>query len=158
MYSFSYVNQFFDAFMKGIRSLQSWEEVDIAINNLCVVQVNKLKKINYNMQFTRLKKVYEDVETKLTQSTASTTSLVSQALSASTSADVSLSAATEELILTDNPNTSTASGTNAENNNITLPDIAAPLLVMVYEFERGQGTIDISLVDTSVPPANLSGK
>lgn len=110
------------------------------------------------MQFTRLKKVYEDVETKLTQSTASTTSLVSQALSASTSADVSLSAATEELILTDNPNTSTASGTNAENNNITLPDIAAPLLVMVYEFERGQGTIDISLVDTSVPPANLSGK
>ncbi|KAG1269026.1 hypothetical protein G6F68_000585 [Rhizopus microsporus] len=140
MYSFSYVNQFFDAFMKGIRSLQSWEEVDIAINNLCVVQV------------------YEDVETKLTQSTASTTSLVSQALSASTSADVSLSAATEELILTDNPNTSTASGTNAENNNITLPDIAAPLLVMVYEFERGQGTIDISLVDTSVPPANLSGK
>lgn len=39
MYSFVYVNQFFDAFMKGIRSLQSWEEVDIAINNLCVVQV-----------------------------------------------------------------------------------------------------------------------
>lgn len=40
MYSFAYVNQFFDAFMKGIRSLQSWEEVDIAINNLCVVQVS----------------------------------------------------------------------------------------------------------------------
>lgn len=43
MYSFVYVNQFFDAFMKGIRSLQSWEEVDIAINNLCVVQVTKKK-------------------------------------------------------------------------------------------------------------------
>jgi hypothetical protein len=42
MYSFVYVNQFFDAFMKGIRSLQSWEEVDIAINNLCVVQVKKI--------------------------------------------------------------------------------------------------------------------
>jgi hypothetical protein len=39
MYSFAYVNQFFDAFMKGIRSLQSWEEIDIAITNLCVVQV-----------------------------------------------------------------------------------------------------------------------
>lgn len=41
MYSFVYVNQFFDAFMKGIRSLQSWDEVDIAINNLCVVQVGR---------------------------------------------------------------------------------------------------------------------
>jgi hypothetical protein len=39
MYNFVFVNQFFDAFMKGIRSLQSWEEVDIAINNLCIVQV-----------------------------------------------------------------------------------------------------------------------
>jgi hypothetical protein len=50
MYSFVYVNQFFDAFMKGIRSLQSWEEVDIAINNLCVVQVMKKKKnLFYNI-------------------------------------------------------------------------------------------------------------
>ncbi|KAI9244499.1 TEA/ATTS domain family-domain-containing protein [Sporodiniella umbellata] len=39
MYNFVFVNQFFDAFMKGIRSLQSWEEVDMAINNLCIVQV-----------------------------------------------------------------------------------------------------------------------
>ncbi|KAI9477954.1 MAG: TEA/ATTS domain family-domain-containing protein [Benjaminiella poitrasii] len=38
MYSFAFVNQFFDAFMKGIRSLQSWEEVSIAINNLCIIQ------------------------------------------------------------------------------------------------------------------------
>ena len=42
MYSFVYVNQFFDAFMKGIRSLQSWEEVDIAIRNLCIVQVKNI--------------------------------------------------------------------------------------------------------------------
>lgn len=46
MYSFVYVNQFFDAFMKGIRSLQSWEEVDIAINNLCVVQVKIIEKLS----------------------------------------------------------------------------------------------------------------
>lgn len=45
MYSFVYVNQFFDAFMKGIRSLQSWEEVDIAINNLCVVQVRRTESL-----------------------------------------------------------------------------------------------------------------
>ncbi|CAM0138343.1 hypothetical protein VKS41_002890 [Umbelopsis sp. WA50703] len=38
MYSFEYVNQFFDAFMKGIRTLHSWDEVDIAISNLCIVQ------------------------------------------------------------------------------------------------------------------------
>jgi hypothetical protein len=37
--SFAYANQFFDAFIKGIRQLQSWEEVDSAVNNLCIVQV-----------------------------------------------------------------------------------------------------------------------
>jgi hypothetical protein len=42
MYSFVFVNQFFDAFLKGIRSLQSWDEVDIAINNICIVQVRKM--------------------------------------------------------------------------------------------------------------------
>ncbi|KAI8881743.1 hypothetical protein K501DRAFT_334496 [Backusella circina FSU 941] len=36
--SFAYANQFFDAFIKGIRQLQSWEEVDSAVNNLCIVQ------------------------------------------------------------------------------------------------------------------------
>lgn len=41
MYSFEYVNQFFDAFMKGIRTLHSWDEVDIAISNLCIVQVRR---------------------------------------------------------------------------------------------------------------------
>ncbi|ORE06394.1 hypothetical protein BCV72DRAFT_207530 [Rhizopus microsporus var. microsporus] len=38
VYNFALVNQFFDAFIKGIRSLPSWEEVDMAINNLCIVQ------------------------------------------------------------------------------------------------------------------------
>lgn len=47
MYSFVYVNQFFDAFMKGIRSLQSWEEVDIAIRNLCIVQVFEDIEVKY---------------------------------------------------------------------------------------------------------------
>ncbi|KAF7730671.1 hypothetical protein EC973_001620 [Apophysomyces ossiformis] len=57
MYSFVYVNQFFDAFMKGIRSLQSWEEIDIAIQHLCIVQV------------------FEDVEARCTQSKSSLLSM-----------------------------------------------------------------------------------
>ena len=39
IYSFVYVNQFFDAFMKGIGDLNSWDQIDIAIQNLCIVQV-----------------------------------------------------------------------------------------------------------------------
>lgn len=38
-YSFSFINPFFDAFLKGIRSLTSWDEINVAINNLCVIQV-----------------------------------------------------------------------------------------------------------------------
>ncbi|KAG1107008.1 hypothetical protein G6F42_016523 [Rhizopus arrhizus] len=99
MYSFVYVNQFFDAFMKGIRSLQSWDEVDIAINNLCVVQV------------------FEDVESRVTQP---------------------------------------MEGMHSSNTDIMADDLTAaavvpeisPLLVMVYEFERGQGTMEMSIVDT----------
>ncbi|KAI8366942.1 TEA/ATTS domain family-domain-containing protein [Choanephora cucurbitarum] len=77
MYNFVFVNQFFDAFMKGIRSLQSWDEVDIAINNLCIVQS------------------FHDIESKCKESV-------------------------EEVL---------------------------PLLVMVYEFERGDGTIDITQIE-----------
>lgn len=40
IYSFAYVNQFFGAFMKGIRSLQTFEEIDVVIQNLCIVQVS----------------------------------------------------------------------------------------------------------------------
>ncbi|KAL9545084.1 hypothetical protein MBANPS3_007314 [Mucor bainieri] len=79
MYSFVFVNQFFDAFMKGIRSLQSWDEVDIAINNLCIVQS------------------FQDVDSK-----------------------------------------------------------ADPLLVMVYEFERGNGVIEVSSLEDDKPSQQAS--
>ncbi|KAK4517187.1 NAD-dependent histone deacetylase sir2 [Mucor velutinosus] len=81
MYSFVFVNQFFDAFMKGIRSLQSWDEVDIAINNLCIVQS------------------FEDVDSK-----------------------------------------------------------ADPLLVMVYEFERGNGVMEVSSLEDDKPSQQVSNK
>lgn len=58
MYNFVFVNQFFDAFMKGIRSLQSWEEIDIAINNLCIVQS------------------FEDIEIKLGSKTEASPALI----------------------------------------------------------------------------------
>lgn len=41
-YNFQYVNDFFDSFMKGLGPLQSWENVDGAVHNLCVVQVRIL--------------------------------------------------------------------------------------------------------------------
>ncbi|KAG0736769.1 hypothetical protein G6F57_013190 [Rhizopus arrhizus] len=78
MYSFVFVNQFFDAFMKGLKSLQSWEEVDIAISNLCIIQS------------------FEDAEFKLTN-----------------------------------------------------PNQTAESLVMIYEFERGPATIEISSIENS---------
>lgn len=46
VYNFALVNQFLDAFIKGIRSLLSWEEVDMAINNLCIVQVMYSYNVN----------------------------------------------------------------------------------------------------------------
>ncbi|ORZ17777.1 TEA/ATTS domain family-domain-containing protein [Absidia repens] len=88
LYNFVFVNQFFDAFMKGIRSLQSWDEVDIAIHNLCIIQV------------------FEDMEVKcqaaLDQETATTLS------------------------------------------NKKDGDSNHDLLALVYEFERGQGTIEMT--------------
>ncbi|KAI8096356.1 uncharacterized protein BX664DRAFT_323789 [Halteromyces radiatus] len=39
MYQFSFINPFFDAFLKGIRSLPSWDEIHIALDHLCVIQV-----------------------------------------------------------------------------------------------------------------------
>ncbi|KAI8079637.1 TEA/ATTS domain family-domain-containing protein [Gilbertella persicaria] len=82
MYSFVFVNQFFDAFMKGIRSLQSWDEVDIAINNLCIVQS------------------FNDMDT--TQS-------------------------------------------------------SSPLLVMIYEFERGDGTMEVINIEKKHTKAEPEG-
>ncbi|KAG1043722.1 hypothetical protein G6F43_011598 [Rhizopus delemar] len=130
IYSFAYVNQFFDAFMKGIRSLQSWEEIDIAITNLCVVQV------------------FEDVESKMNQ----TSVLPEDPMPASTSTmEVTLS---DDLLLTDTTQTESAAAAtptpsaNHESACIALPNTtSSPLLVMIYEFERGQGTMDIALVE-----------
>ncbi|KAF9358377.1 hypothetical protein BGX26_001902 [Mortierella sp. AD094] len=39
VYNFEFVNQFFGAFLNGIRSLTTWGEIDIALTNLSVVQV-----------------------------------------------------------------------------------------------------------------------
>ncbi|KAK5809745.1 TEA/ATTS domain family-domain-containing protein [Linnemannia elongata] len=39
VYNFEFVNQFFGAFLNGIRGLTSWGEIDIALTNLSVVQV-----------------------------------------------------------------------------------------------------------------------
>ncbi|KAL0073505.1 hypothetical protein F4703DRAFT_1896883 [Phycomyces blakesleeanus] len=99
MYSFVFVNQFFDAFMKGIRSLQSWEEVDIAIHNLCIVQV------------------FEDMETKYNSTAPGTMdpSLVETNIS---------------------PESCVGSSSRGRPS----------LLSMVYEFERGHGTIDMCAV------------
>ncbi|KAI8640209.1 TEA/ATTS domain family-domain-containing protein [Parasitella parasitica] len=104
MYSFVYVNQFFDAFMKGIRSLQSWDEVDIAINNLCVVQV------------------FEDIESRVVQPM-------------------------EGMLGSNDMTTDDLNAAAAVSTCAAVPEIS-PLLVMVYEFERGHGTMEISIVDT----------
>ncbi|KAF8947453.1 hypothetical protein BGZ47_009079 [Haplosporangium gracile] len=39
VYNFEFVNQFFGAFLNGIRGLTTWGEIDIALTNLSVVQV-----------------------------------------------------------------------------------------------------------------------
>ncbi|KAF9116949.1 hypothetical protein BGX27_008097 [Mortierella sp. AM989] len=39
IYNFEFVNQFFGAFLNGIRSLTTWGEIDIALTNLSVIQV-----------------------------------------------------------------------------------------------------------------------
>ncbi|CAO3630620.1 unnamed protein product [Cunninghamella blakesleeana] len=75
IYSFNYVNQFFDAFIKGVLSLSTFNEIKIAIQNLTIVQV--FEEINHHQ---------------------------------------------------------------SSNNN----DIASPLLAVIYDFELGQGTIDIN--------------
>lgn len=39
VYQFEFVNQFFNAFLKGVKSLSNWQEVALAMANLSVVQV-----------------------------------------------------------------------------------------------------------------------
>ncbi|RUS25344.1 TEA/ATTS domain family-domain-containing protein [Jimgerdemannia flammicorona] len=95
MYNFECVNQFFDQFMKGLRGLQSWEEVDLAIGNLCVVQV------------------FEDVDYRYAPPAA-------------------------------------AFGTSTPPSPISPGTQSTPLLVMIYEFERGNGTVEMfALGDTT---------
>ncbi|KAG0235083.1 hypothetical protein BGW42_005876 [Actinomortierella wolfii] len=39
VYQFEFVNQFFNAFLNGVKSLSNWQEVALAMSNLSVVQV-----------------------------------------------------------------------------------------------------------------------
>lgn len=77
VYKFEFVNQFFGAFLSGIKNLGTWEEIDSALNNLAVVQV------------------IEDMDKGF------------------------------------------------EGGAVGA---GAPLLVMVYEFERGHGDVDIAFI------------
>ncbi|KAI8379221.1 TEA/ATTS domain family-domain-containing protein [Radiomyces spectabilis] len=108
MYTFVYENEFFDAFMKKIRKVKSWEEVDNAINNLCIVQI------------------FDDIETKYHNTTPNASSDIFDPL---------LSLTTTEPVFPEDP-------------------VSVPLLMMIYEFERGQGTIDISTVANHVATTN----
>ncbi|KAI9498132.1 TEA/ATTS domain family-domain-containing protein [Zychaea mexicana] len=82
VYSFVYVNQFFDAFMKGIRSLQSYEEIDIAIRNLCIVQVFDDIEEKYGSSATSFNQPW-DTQQQKEQPAAPTTAETSQATSSS---------------------------------------------------------------------------
>ncbi|RUS14984.1 TEA/ATTS domain family-domain-containing protein [Endogone sp. FLAS-F59071] len=93
IYSFEYLNHFFNCFMKSIGSLQNWEQVDAAFRNLCIVQV------------------FEDVQYKY-----------------STSTDCALR---------------------------SLSNPSTPLLVVVYEFERGDGTVDVFSVGDVEPHVGM---
>ncbi|KAG0049121.1 hypothetical protein BGZ83_006039 [Gryganskiella cystojenkinii] len=47
VYNFEFVNQFFGAFLNGIRNLTTWGEIDIALTNLSVVQVFEDKDVRF---------------------------------------------------------------------------------------------------------------
>ncbi|KAI9286781.1 TEA/ATTS domain family-domain-containing protein [Umbelopsis sp. AD052] len=117
MYSFEYVNQFFDAFMKGIRTLHSWDEVDIAISNLCIVQT-----------FTNYDICADD-------GVNGTTPTMESALGSA--ADCMQTPSTKE-----------SSTQNESNSNC--------LLAMIYEFERGNGAIDMFAVGDSLSSETLN--
>ncbi|KAI7902504.1 TEA/ATTS domain family-domain-containing protein [Cokeromyces recurvatus] len=137
IYNFVYVNQFFDAFIKGIQALSLWEEVDIAINNLCVVQI------------------FEDVEAKLIQQQRIQQQLAQEQSIAKETVETNVSPhrdTTSTHLQTDNDDLKTCSPSSvnttpsSSSSSSEIPT-TSPLLVMMYEFERGQGTIDVSLVD-----------
>lgn len=105
-----------------------------------------------NMQFSLYSsyhhQVFEDVESKMNQ----TSVLPEDPMPASTSTmEVTLS---DDLLLTNTKQTESAAAVtptpsaNHESACIALPSTtSSPLLVMIYEFERGQGTMDIALVE-----------
>jgi hypothetical protein len=69
VYNFEFVNQFFDAFLSGIRSLKTSGEVDIALTNLSVVQVFEDKDARFESPAPLLVMVFDfelgqgDIET-----------------------------------------------------------------------------------------------
>lgn len=127
MYSFAFVNQFFDAFMKGVKSLQSWEEVDIAIHNLCIVQV------------------FEDMETKC-QLLDNNSNRSAQQSYSSTASPIPPSYATNSSALSTTTLFDNNNGTPSlkSNHNNSINNNGGHLLALIYEFERGQGAIDMN--------------
>ncbi|KAI9014463.1 TEA/ATTS domain family-domain-containing protein [Phycomyces nitens] len=127
MYSFVCVNQFFDAFMKGIRALPAWDEIDVAINNLCLVQV------------------FEDVETKYGNT-------IQQSATPESVLNDNLSQPAMPSLFSQHPTSQPADSSLMFNIPLSCssPAVkdtpAAPLLTMVYEFERGQGSIEMAIV------------
>ncbi|KAI8084862.1 uncharacterized protein BX664DRAFT_337963 [Halteromyces radiatus] len=185
MYSFVYVNQFFDAFMKGVQSLQSWEEVDIAIHNLCIVQVFEDMEAKCHSSYL--------VDSNLPTNTSPTSSSSSSATITETTANLQ---PLESVINENNkdqyqimmnypcspqePSSSSSSSTSSSTSSATTPasstssssslstlfnstvkncihpsitkhgGTGSHLLAVVYEFERGQGTIDMTTIHEDV--------
>ncbi|KAH8556157.1 hypothetical protein BGW37DRAFT_2387 [Umbelopsis sp. PMI_123] len=117
MYSFEYVNQFFDAFMKGIRTLHSWDEVDIAISNLCIVQT-----------FTNYDTCADDGVNGNASTMGSTLGSAADGMQ--------------------NPSGKDASEQSQRNSNF--------LLAVIYEFERGNGAIDMFAIGDSFTNESLN--
>ncbi|KAI9470823.1 MAG: TEA/ATTS domain family-domain-containing protein [Benjaminiella poitrasii] len=143
IYNFVYVNQFFDAFIKGILSLNSWEEVDVAINNLCVVQVFE----DIESKLMQQQKIQHQLQMQAAQDQAITIEAIegltlphSHTLTTLSSADLQ----EDPTAMTHDPPSSVMS------KNTIIPTGVSPLLLMVYEFERGQGTMEINIVDAAI--------
>ncbi|KAI9245242.1 TEA/ATTS domain family-domain-containing protein [Phascolomyces articulosus] len=131
MYSFAYVNQFFNAFMKGIRSLQSWEEVDIAIRNLCIVQV------------------FDDIEEKY----GPAATFFDQPWDMPTTQEPPLQPQQKEQSSSTTP--ASAATETSSSPSASSSSTSSPQLVMVYDFERGHGNIDISAVGDAAATSKL---
>ncbi|KAI7868719.1 hypothetical protein BDF14DRAFT_1790075 [Spinellus fusiger] len=147
MYSFVCVNQFFDAFMKGIRALPSWEEIDVAINNLCLVQVFEDVEVKYANQI---------LPTSLPTPTVDPSLLSEPMLQQDMSSLLPPSPSQEDMeSSTFIGHSLTYSSLNNLSKSLSSPLVSfAPLLTMVYEFERGQGTIDLAIIGDCLSKQN----